>query len=141
MSDNNTTVLLSDNHINHTFLIFLMKKSLKKIAIVPLLIVVFSPLAVLAATAPSQTIIIPNPLNVEDFQGLIEVIITAIFNVALWIAPLLIIISGFYWLTAAEDPKKVQTAKDIIKYTIIGLIIIIASKGIISFFQEIFQVK
>ncbi len=117
-----------------------MKQYLKKIAIIPLLIVVLFPLAISAADEcpPGR---LCNPLRVQSFQELIEVVITAIFNIALLIAPLLLIISGFYWLTAAGDPKKVQTAKDIIKYTIIGLIIIIASKGIIAFFKDIFQVR
>ncbi len=114
----------------------LMRHHLSKIIVVPLLIVAFSPLLVGAA----DVVKINNPLKVESFQALIEVVISAIFNIALLIAPLLIIISGFYWLTAADDPKKVETAKNIIKYTVIGLIIIIASKGIINLFKSVFGI-
>jgi hypothetical protein len=109
--------------------------NLKKIAIVSLLILIVAPLAISAAT-----ITIPNPLKVNSFQQLIEVIISAIFNIALLIAPLMFIISGFYWLTSAGNPARLKIAQDIIKWTVIGLIIIIASKGIITLFKSTFGI-
>jgi len=111
-----------------------MRYYLKKITIIPLLVVAFSPALAIA------DVVIDNPLKVETFQELINVIITAIFNIALLIAPLMFIISGFYWLTAAGNPARLKTAQDIIKWTIVGLIIIIASKGIIALFKSTFGI-
>lgn len=42
----------------------------------------------------------------------------------------LIIYSGFLWMTARGDENKVSTAKDILKTSITGLIIILAAYGI-----------
>jgi len=110
-----------------------MSKSLSKIFPPFLLLIIFLvPLTTNAA--------IENPLEVDTFQELVDSIITIIFNLALWIAPIMFIISGFYWITAAGDPKKIQTAKDIILYTIIGLIIVISARGLVALFKEVFRV-
>jgi hypothetical protein len=45
----------------------------------------------------------------------------------------LIIYAGYLWMTAAGDPKKVETAQKIIRNAIIGLAIILASFGIAQF--------
>lgn len=85
----------------------------------------------------AEAIIIPNPLDAETFEELIENLIDFIFWVAVAIAPLMIIISGFYFLTAAGDPQKVKTAKDIILWTVVGFAIVLLAKGIISVIKEI----
>ena len=90
---------------------------------------------------PKGQICIPNPLCANTFPDLINTIATLIFNLALWIAPIMYIIAGFYFLTAAGDPKKIQTAKQIILYTTIGLIVVISAKGLIALFKEIFMKK
>ncbi|MGB9743269.1 MAG: pilin [Minisyncoccales bacterium] len=82
-----------------------------------------------------------NPLKYSEFKDLINAIINFLFNIALIVAPLFIIIAGFYFVTAAGDPQKIETAKKIILYTFIGLLIIIASKGLIAFIQSILGVS
>jgi len=112
-----------------------MKNHLPKLIIFLLLASFLLPLVA------SAVVEIPNPLKANSFQELIDVIATLIFNLALWIAPIMYIIAGFYWITAAGDPKKVQIAKDIILYTTIGLIIVMSAKGLIALFKEIFMKK
>ena len=82
-----------------------------------------------------------NPLIYNTFGELINAIINFIFNVALILAPLFIIIGGFYFVTAAGDPAKIETGKKIILYTLIGLLIILLSKGLIAVIQSVFGVK
>ncbi|GAI20335.1 unnamed protein product, partial [marine sediment metagenome] len=48
-----------------------------------------------------------------------------------------IIIAGFYWLTAAGDPKKVKTALDIIKWTVIGFAIILFARGLVAIIRHV----
>jgi cysteine-rich repeat protein len=45
----------------------------------------------------------------------------------------LIVYAGFLWMTAAGDPKKVETAKKILKNAIIGVIIVLSAFGITQF--------
>lgn len=86
---------------------------------------------------PGAAITIPNPLNATTFQELIDSIISFIFYIGLALAPLMIIIAAFYLLTAGGDPKRVETAKSIIMYTVIGLAIILLAKGLVAVIQQV----
>ena len=78
-----------------------------------------------------------NPLACGTFPECIEKIIGFIFWIALAIVPIIIIIAGFLFLTSGGDPEKVQTAKKMILYACIGLVIILLAKGIISLIKSI----
>ena len=82
---------------------------------------------------------IKNPLGAENFRDFIEAIITFLFNVALAVVPLMVVIAGFYFVAAAGEPARVQTAKNIILYTIVGFIIILLAKGFIALLEQILQ--
>jgi hypothetical protein len=47
------------------------------------------------------------------------------------IAVILFVIAGFIWMTAGGNPKKVETAKQMIFNTVIGLVIIFAAFAIV----------
>jgi hypothetical protein len=42
----------------------------------------------------------------------------------------MILIGGFYILSAKDDTGKVQKGKDVIKYAVIGFVVILCSKGV-----------
>lgn len=96
--------------------------------------------AVLAFLLPqvSGGVTFPNPLKYDTFQELVEAIIKFIFNLSLWIAPIMFIVAGFYYITASGDPEKVKTAKNILIYTAIGLIIVISARALVELFQSLF---
>ncbi len=85
----------------------------------------------------AETITFENPLTASTFEELIENLIDFIFWVAVVIVPLMIIVAGFYFLTAAGNPDKVRTAKSIILWTIVGFVIVLLAKGIVSMVKEI----
>ena len=87
------------------------------------------PMSVLAVT-------IENPLKAKTFGGLINNLITFIFNVALIILPLIMVIAGAYFMFSGGDPEQVQRAKDLIYYTGIGFIIILLAKGVIELLKQ-----
>ena len=78
-----------------------------------------------------------NPLNFDTFDELIDGLVDFIFWVGIVIAPLMIIIGGFFLVTAAGNPQRVATGKKIIIYTIVGLAIILLAKGLVSVIQKI----
>jgi len=82
-----------------------------------------------------------NPLEYETVEELIDKIISFIFYIAVVFAPLMIIIGAFYLLTAAGDPKKIGTGKNIIIYTLIGLVIIMLARGLLAMVESIIGVK
>ncbi|MBZ9569572.1 hypothetical protein KJA16_01450 [Patescibacteria group bacterium] len=80
---------------------------------------------------------IPNPLEAETFEELIENLIDFIFWVAAAIVPLMIIIAAFYFITSVGNPDKVRTAKSIILWTVVGFTIVLLAKGIVSVIKQI----
>ncbi|XOB41973.1 MAG: hypothetical protein ACKKMS_01105 [Candidatus Nealsonbacteria bacterium] len=89
----------------------------------------------------AQIIEIENPLEAESFEDLLNAIVNFIFWVAIAIAPIMIMIAAFFFLTAGGDPKRIETAKKIILWTLIGLAIILLAKGLISVLREIIGVS
>ena len=103
---------------------------------------IFIIIGVLFLTDSVEAVIeIPNPLEATTVEALVEGIIDFIRILAFAITPLLIILAGFYFITAAGDPNKVQTAKNIIKYTLIGLVIILLAEVLIAVIKEILEVS
>jgi hypothetical protein len=82
-----------------------------------------------------------NPLEYETFGELIDAIIKFIFYIAVVVVPLMLIIGAFYLLTAAGDPKKIGTGKNVIIYTLIGLVIIMLARGLIAVIESVIGVK
>jgi len=96
-----------------------------------LLIIILVPLAVEGVT-------IDNPIRSNNFAELIDAIINFIFMFAIAIAPIMFIIAGFYFITAAGEPEKIQMAKKMILWTLVGLLVVMSAKGMITLFREAF---
>lgn len=88
--------------------------------------------------APGQ-ICFENPLSYCTFGDLVDSIINFIFLISLVIAPLMIIIAAGYFITSGGNPKQVDTAKKIILYTVIGLLVVFLSRAIIAVIQGVFK--
>ncbi len=108
-----------------------MRACFFKLLIFLLIVVFLIPLTV-------EGIEIENPLSYTSFTDLIYKIIDFLFYLALGIAPIMIIVAGFYFITATGDPQKIDTAKKIVLWTLIGLLVVISAKGLIALFEEIF---
>jgi hypothetical protein len=79
------------------------------------------------------------PFETKSFQELLDAIYNFIFWVAIAIAPIMIIVAAFYFLTSGGDPEKVRTAKKIILFTFIGLFIVLSGKGIVGIIRQIIE--
>lgn len=99
------------------------------------LILVFSVLS-----HPVLAVTIPNPLQATSFTDLINGIIDFIYRLSLAVVPLMIVIAGVIFITGAGDPGKIQQAKNIILYTIIGFVIILLAKSITTIIRDILGV-
>ena len=101
--------------------------------VVILIILTYSFIAPISVAA--QTIV--NPLDAESIEELIQDVIDLLFYIGVAIAPIMIIIAAYYFLTSGGDPSKIQTAKNIIFWTAVGLLIILLARGIISVIRQI----
>lgn len=104
---------------------------------------IFSTLILTLLLLPLLTLAIEfqNPLKYGTFDELVTAIISFIFTIAVVVTPLMIIIGAFYLLTAAGDPKRVETGKTIISYALIGLVVILLARAIIYVIKSAIGVK
>ena len=86
---------------------------------------------------PFGVICIPNPLKWCTLDDFIYAITNFIFWVVSALAPLMIVIGAFYFLTSAGNPLQVAQGKKIILYTLVGYVIILVSKGLILVIKDI----
>jgi len=107
---------------------------MKKITILAVSSLILIPLA-------SYAVNIPNPLIDSDFQKLLGRVIDLIFTAGLAIAPIAVIIAGILFMTAQGEPGKIQKAQEIIKWTFIGLIILVCSKALVELIKTTIGVR
>ena len=89
---------------------------------------------------PMGNIVICPPTKYREIGDIIEGLTNWIFYLAVILAPLMIIIGAFMYMTSASNPEKVKKATALIKWSIIGLVIILAGKAIISLIKYILGV-
>lgn len=86
---------------------------------------------------------IPNPLggNITTLTNLIDVIATWIFNISIPIVVIMIIYSGIIFLTSQGNPGKVQQAKGILWYALVGLAIVLIGRGFVELVNSILNLS
>ncbi|MEK7542358.1 MAG: hypothetical protein AAB524_01515 [Patescibacteria group bacterium] len=91
-----------------------------------------------AAGPGPGTITFPNPLGPgATFTGLINNIINFLFTIAVIAAPILLVIAGVIFMTAAGDPGRVKTARSMLMWTVVGFGVILISKGLVEVLKGI----
>ncbi|MFH1780625.1 MAG: pilin [Candidatus Nealsonbacteria bacterium] len=78
-----------------------------------------------------------NPLAYDNFEDLIDAIVSFLFNLSLVVAPIMLVIAGILYVTSAVNPKQIETAKNIILYTIIGFSVILLASGLVKVLQSL----
>ena len=105
-------------------------RAYNRILLVPLLLVPSLAIA-------QSTVILQSPLGNLSISGLIANIINILFQIGLLIAPLLMIWGVFLAVTASGDANQVGRAKNVIVWTLVGLAILLLSKGIIDLIESV----
>ena len=87
-------------------------------------------LALLASAIDINGLPHPGGTNSTDFTNRI---LTVVFSIAASTALLVIVINGFRYITARGDPQGTASARNGIVYAVVGLIVIMAAYGIVTF--------
>lgn len=85
---------------------------------------------------PAGSLCICNPWRATTVEGLIENVINFIFYIATAITPVLVLYGAFTFITSGGEVDKVNKAKKIIWYTIIGYAIVLFSRGLASLLEQ-----
>ena len=78
----------------------------------------------------------PDPATLSDIVPIIERILNIFLSLAGLAAFIMIIVGGFQYLTAGNDPKKTQAAGQTITFAVIGLVAVIAAWFILLFIEK-----
>ena len=98
-------------------------------------------MAIIPGTLNAGIVEIDNPLATEDFEVIIDNIINFIFNIAVVLAPLMIIIAGFLFVTAGGNLEQIKRAKNIIIWTSVGFFVILLARGIMGVIMNLLGVS
>lgn len=82
---------------------------------------------------------IRNPLTAATFGELINNIISFIFNVALIVMPLIMVIAGAYYMFSGGSPDQIKQARELLYYTGIGFIVIFFARGVIELLKTLIK--
>lgn len=89
---------------------------------------------------PVGVVCICNPVGDDRLEDLIDNVVTFLFLIAIVLAPLMFIASGFLFITAAGNPEQIKRAKDLAFWTVIGFTIIMLARALISFLSSLLGV-
>lgn len=117
------------------------QKYLKKIIVLSFFILFFT-LTGLGAegvgSATSTDITIDNPLEGKNtITDIIYAIVGFLYKLSFVVAPLIIVIAGYFFVFSGGDINKVIQGRQMIIYTLIGLLIIMTASGIIALLKKI----
>lgn len=117
----------------------IMKNIFKKIS---LLILMFLIMAIpffwiQAAKGDATEGSISNPLNADSFSELIQGIINWVIIIGQSIAVIMIIWSGFLFMTSEGDPEKISKAKKSLTWALVGLLVLLIGDGFIGIVKDL----
>lgn len=121
-------ILLLDFLISKMFI--LNKKNYKFLIFTVILLVLILPVIVYSDTGSSEPIKIKNPIGVDSIQDLITKILDIMVQIGTPIAVLFIIYSGFLFVVARGNPEKINHAKEVFLYAIIGTVLLLGAFAI-----------
>lgn len=102
-----------------------------------LVLVIFAGLLGLVLPVYGDSVTIENPLKYDTLAELIEAVINFLFQLAIVVAPLMVVVAGAFFILGGGSPEKVKTAGKILMYTAIGFGVILLSYGLIKLLKEV----
>ncbi len=73
---------------------------------------------------------IKNPIKVENIGELVNSILGIVLQISVPVAVVFIIYSGFLFVTARGDPKKLTDAKRTFMWTVVGIAVLLGASVI-----------
>jgi len=102
------------------------KKALfASIALLALPVFVFAQVASTPSTPPTG-----------DLIATLNNIIGWMFTLVIGLAVLFLLIAAFYFITAQGDPEKVNSARNFVMYALIGVLVAVLARALISFVAD-----
>ncbi len=82
-------------------------------------------------------ITLQSPIQTTDIYSLLNRIADYLIWIAVPITTIMILYGAFQILTAAGDPTKAKNGRSTIIYAVVGLMIVVISKGVVYIIKEV----
>ena len=92
-------------------------------------------------TSKKTSLEFSNPLAAETFIELLQSIQTWLFNLALPIAVMVIVISGIMMMASGSKPDWFTKGKKMLLWAVIGLAVILIGEGFLKLIESIINLK
>jgi len=96
---------------------------------------------ILPIGAMGDVINIPNPLNANEFEEIVNNIIDFLFEIAIVLAPLMIVVGAVLLVASGGNLAQTERAKNIILWTAVGFFILLLAKGIMALIESILGIE
>lgn len=90
-------------------------------------------------TEPGRVFNLENPLSFDSIEDLLDRIADVLFTLSIPILVIMVIIGGFYILTAGGSEQRVTTGKKVITWAVIGFVIILLAGSVASLIRNLLE--
>ncbi len=90
---------------------------------------------------PALAVELQNPIGSDNLEDLIKKLANAMISLAIPIAVIIIIYAGILYLTSGGEPKQVGKAKDALKYSVMGLAVVLIGYGFVALIKSILDLS
>lgn len=107
---------------------------MKKNKLLSILAILF----VLALAAPfiSAQTPLDSPRTDINPVAVLNNVADLLINIATPIAIIMVVVAGFYFMTAQGEPGKIELAKKMLLWTLIGMAVVLMAKGVVTFLKS-----
>jgi len=82
------------------------------------------------AGSGGTTVWILNPLKIDTIQGLIDLVLNWLLMIAIPLSTIVILYAAILFMVSGGDKGRTKKARDVIKFAVIGIVILLLAKGI-----------
>lgn len=90
-----------------------------------------------AQTKSKQPIPQSDVATIGDLEGVFENVVTAVLGFAGIVLFIMLVVGGFKYITAGDDPKSVEQAKKTLTFAILGIVLLASAYLILRLIEQI----
>jgi hypothetical protein len=85
-------------------------------------------------------ITLQNPLGTQSLADIVAAILSAFFTLSIPIVSIMVMVGGYYILTAAGNEENLKKGRQTITYAVIGFAVILLANGVVSLVRELLKI-
>lgn len=85
-------------------------------------------------------ITLQNPLGSQSLADIVSAILSALFTLSIPIVSIMVMVGGYYILTAAGNEENLKKGRQAITYAVIGFAVILLANGVVSLIRQLLSI-